>query len=104
MKHGPPPHALHVSRIRLAIFLSTVARGLLRGGFQCSPFSATTSPLAPFVSGPINRMDSFFDRVFGEDGGFMSQAWSGAPVAMWEDDDHIHVEAELPGVADQDVD
>ena len=62
---------------------------------------STTFPLA---TAPMNRLDSFFSRVFGDDGGFMDQAWSGAPVAMWEDDDHIWVEAELPGVAEKDVD
>src|SRR4051812_33202776 len=60
--------------------------------------------LTPFVTSPINRMDTFFDRFFGDDGGLMRQAWSAAPVAMWEDDDHVHVEAELPGVSEQDVD
>jgi len=60
---------------------------------------------APVAMGPINRLDSLFDRFFGDDIGFMGQAgaWSGAPVAMWEDDDHLFVEAELPGVAEQDV-
>lgn len=59
---------------------------------------------APVATGPINRLDSLFDRVFGEDGGLLNQAWSGMPVAMWEDDDHIFIEAELPGVSNQDVD
>src|SRR4051812_7761560 len=60
--------------------------------------------LAPVATGPINRLDSLFDRVFGDDGGFLNQAWPWTPVAMWEDDDHIYVEAELPGVSDKDVD
>jgi len=59
---------------------------------------------APAATGPFNRLDSFFENFFGDDGGFMTQAWSKAPVAMWEDDDHIHVEAELPGVAEKDLD
>jgi HSP20 family protein len=61
-----------------------------------------TAP-APATAGPINRLDSLFDRFFG-DGGFMGQAGSWAPVAMWEDDDHVYVEAELPGVSHEDVD
>src|SRR5947209_3571919 len=60
--------------------------------------------LAPVAMGPINRIDSLFDRFFGDDGGFMGRAWSGAPLAMWEDDDHIYVDAELPGVSGEDVD
>jgi len=64
----------------------------------------TNSALVPSVAGPFNRMDSLFGRFFGEDGGFLGQAWSPAPVAMWEDDDTIHIEAELPGVSEQDID
>jgi len=60
--------------------------------------------LTPFATGPINRLDNLFDRVFGDDGGFLGQAWPGMPVAMWEDEDHIYIEAELPGVSEQDVD
>ena len=56
--------------------------------------------LTPFVDGPAHRLDAFFDRVFRDDAAPMGQAWTGVPVAMWEDDDHIHVEADLPGVAD----
>jgi HSP20 family protein len=57
---------------------------------------------APLTGGPINRLDSFFDRVLGDDRLF-GQAWGAVPVAMWEDEDHIHVEAELPGMTDRDV-
>jgi len=60
--------------------------------------------LAPFTAAPINRLDNLFDRVFGNDGGVTDQAWSGAPMAMWEDDEFLCVEAELPGVLEQDVD
>jgi len=59
--------------------------------------------MAPFASGSINRLGSFFDGVFGDDGAFAGQAWSWAPVAMWEDDDQIHIEVELPGVSEQDI-
>jgi HSP20 family protein len=68
------------------------------------PVLRNNMTLAPFATGPVNRLDSLFDRFFGEDGGFAGQAMSWAPVAMWEDDDHVHVEAELPGVKDEDVD
>src|SRR5688572_15961752 len=49
-----------------------------------------------------NDLDSLFDSFFSGVGG--SQAWSGVPVAMLDDEDHVYVEAELPGVADKDVD
>jgi len=67
------------------------------------PVLRNNSAPAPFATGPINPLDTLFDRFLGDDGGFMARAWSGAPVAMWEDDDHIGIEAELPGVAEQDL-
>ncbi len=60
------------------------------------------------IDEPVARLrgevDTLFDRFFGGDGGSLAPAWAGVPVAMWEDDDRIHIEAELPGVADKDVD
>jgi HSP20 family protein len=52
-------------------------------------------------------MEKFFDRFF-EDGFFhtgFSPEWTGAgvPVAMWQDEDRLYVEADLPGMTDQDV-
>lgn len=58
---------------------------------------------APFTTGPVNRLESLFDRVFGDDALF-EEAWGGVPVSMWEDDDNIYVEAEMPGMTDRDVD
>jgi len=59
---------------------------------------------APMTAGPVNRIDSLFDRLLGDEGGFLNQAWAGVPMAMWHDDDHIFIEVEMPGVAEQDVD
>src|SRR5919107_474756 len=57
---------------------------------------------------PVARLrgevDTLFDRFVGGDGGSLTQAWGGVPVAMWEDDDHIFIEAELPGATDKAVD
>ncbi len=58
---------------------------------------------APFFTSPFGRFDSLFDRVFGEDGGKPGQPWPALPLAMWEDDDHLYVEVELPGVTESDV-
>jgi len=52
---------------------------------------------------PTNRLDSLFDRVFDTGNAFMNQGWSAIPMAMWEDEDQIHVEAELPGMSESDV-
>jgi HSP20 family protein len=57
----------------------------------------------PTWSGPINRLETLLDRFFGEDSP-IGQAWGGLPVAMWQDDDHVDIEADLPGVAENDVD
>jgi HSP20 family protein len=58
--------------------------------------------LAPLTV-PTNRIASFFDRFFDEDR-WLSPMAGGIPVAMWEDDDHLYVEVELPGIAESDVD
>jgi len=68
------------------------------------PVLRNTPTFAPAPAYPINRLDTFFDRFFDDDGGFSGRAWAGMPVAMWEDEDHIFIEAELPGLEDKDVD
>lgn len=56
-----------------------------------------------FFANPINRVESLFDQVFGNDGGFLSQAWPNLPLAIWEDDTHLYIEADMPGVLENDV-
>ena len=62
---------------------------------------------APSFDEPVARLrgefDTLFDRFFGGDGGSLAPAWGGLPVAVWEDEDRIYVEAELPGVAEADI-
>jgi HSP20 family protein len=60
----------------------------------------------PVASLPVDRFDSLFDRFFGTDGEQLrpSWAWAGVPVSVWQDDNNIYVEVELPGVAEKDVD
>ena len=48
-------------------------------------------------------MDSVFDRFFGSDGGSLTPAWSSTTFTIWEDEDHYTIEADLPGVAESDV-
>src|SRR3954465_10637744 len=50
----------------------------------------------------FNRLMNF-ERAFGEDGSAAS-AWAGAPISVWQDEDHVYVEAELPGVAEAALD
>jgi HSP20 family protein len=54
---------------------------------------------------PINRLEGLFDRLF-DDTVFAFNFRTdepGVPVSLWQDDDHIYVEADLPGMADEDV-
>src|SRR4051812_968482 len=71
------------------------------------PPTARNNPaLAPFANGSINRLDSFFDRVLGDDAPLAHRAFSAsatAPIAMWQDDDTIFVEAEVPGMTDGEI-
>jgi HSP20 family protein len=50
-----------------------------------------------------NELESVFEGVSGHDGGALSAPGAGLPVSVWEDDDHLYVEADLPGVAESDV-
>jgi HSP20 family protein len=54
---------------------------------------------------PINRLEGLFDRLFDDSVfGFGFRAEQAAvPISLWHDDDHIHVEADLPGMSDQDI-
>jgi len=52
---------------------------------------------------PINRLDTLFDRMLDAGNALPGRGWSGLPLAMWDDDDQIHIEAELPGLAESDV-
>jgi len=69
------------------------------------PVLRTYFPLSPFKARTLSRVDSWFDRVFGEDGeGFRTATAAGSfSVSVWGDEEHLHVEAELPGVSDKDV-
>jgi len=68
------------------------------------PVLRNTSAWTPAFAYPMNRLDTWFDRFLGDDGGSLSREWTGMPVAMWQDEDHFFLEAELPGVRDEDVD
>jgi HSP20 family protein len=62
------------------------------------PFSITGSA--------FNRLDSLFDRFFQDDtdGRHSAREWGSVPVSIWQDEDKLFVEAELPGVSESDVD
>lgn len=58
----------------------------------------------PFAE--VNRLRSEMDRLFGHYGGRLSTSAESRvypPVNVWEDDDHVYVEAELPGMKADDL-
>jgi len=67
------------------------------------PILRNNATLAPVGTRPVNRLDSFFDQVFGDVANATNQAWSFAPVAMWQDEDYLYIEAEMPGFSDNDI-
>jgi HSP20 family protein len=68
------------------------------------PAIRNNATMTPWTT-PINRLEGLFDRLFDDTVlGFNFQAAEvGVPVSLWQDDDHIYVEADLPGMADEDV-
>jgi HSP20 family protein len=53
-------------------------------------------------------MESLFDRVFNDAALFAPALstnghWGTVPIAVWQDDDHVFVEAEIAGVAEPDL-
>jgi HSP20 family protein len=79
---------------------------LNKGANTMHPVLRTYFPLLPFDGRTLSRVDSWFDRLFAEDGAGIRPATAAASfaVSVWEDENHRHVEAELPGVTDNDVD
>jgi HSP20 family molecular chaperone IbpA len=70
------------------------------------PVLRNDSGLAPYRGTPVNRIATLFDRVFGDDlfaPLTAAPAWTALPLSVWEDEDHVHVEADLPGVTDKDI-
>lgn len=50
------------------------------------------------------EIDRLFDTFTGGDGGGMFRARAFPPVNVWEEGDSLYLEAELPGVAREDLD
>jgi HSP20 family protein len=70
------------------------------------PVLRGNSNLSPFAGTAFNRLDSLFDRFFNELGEPMGRAvgtFSHMPVSIWADEDHLYVEAEVPGLSEKDV-
>ncbi len=70
------------------------------------PVLHTRSPLSLFGGSPLNRLDTLFDRFFGEDFDIVGRhglTWSHNPQTNTPQQHHVYIEAELPGVDEKDL-
>ena len=53
----------------------------------------------------MNRLEGLFDRLFDDRVFGLATREEGAavPISLWQDDEHVYVEADLPGMTEQDV-
>lgn len=57
------------------------------------------------VASPVNRLSSLFDSFFNDDffAPVTGRIASAMPLSMWEDENHLNVELDAPGLTDKDV-
>jgi HSP20 family protein len=69
------------------------------------PVLRSSFPFSPFAASSFDRLDSLFDRFFAENGDGRRAGWDfgSVPVSIWQDENRLYVEVELPGVTDKDV-
>jgi HSP20 family protein len=60
---------------------------------------------SPLASSAFGGIDSLFERFFGDelDLNRPGWGWGFVPVSLWQDDNNIYVEADLPGVTEKDL-
>jgi HSP20 family protein len=63
------------------------------------------TPYSQVGCSSFDGLSSLFERVFGEDGGELRKVWpqSVLPLSVWQDENSIYLEADLPGVAEKDL-
>jgi HSP20 family protein len=68
------------------------------------PMLRTGLAFSPLASSAFNRFDTMFDRYFGDEFEVnrARSSWGYVPVSLWQDDNNIYVEADLPGVTEKD--
>jgi HSP20 family protein len=52
---------------------------------------------------PINRLEGLFDRLFDDNFFSLRPDRAGMPLSLWQDENHIYVDVDLPGMSDEDV-
>lgn len=68
------------------------------------PVIRDDSPIAATLASPANRLSSLFDSFFNND--FFAPVTTRAtaiPLSMWEDEDHLFVEIDAPGMTEKDI-
>jgi HSP20 family protein len=70
------------------------------------PVRRVSFAASPVVALPFSGFESLFDHFFGNDGEELRGTWgsSSFPFSIWQDENHVFVESELPGVSDKDLD
>lgn len=62
----------------------------------------TATRLAPFSTDPFVRLrrelDEAFEELFGRENGLGSANVYYAPLTIWEDNDHVYLEVDVPGL------
>lgn len=66
------------------------------------PAIRNVSAMTPWTT-PFNRLDRLFDGLFDDSvAGFRPEPLA-IPVSVWQDEDRFYVEADVPGVGEQDL-
>src|SRR4051794_13400391 len=68
------------------------------GRFIMMPAIRNNSMPVPVEGAPINRLSSVFDRLFEDFLTPSGSATSRLPLSMWEDENHLYIEMDAPGV------
>jgi len=54
---------------------------------------------------PTNRLSALLDSFFNEDDfAPLTRSTGTMPLSMWEDEDHFYIEADVPGMREEDID
>jgi HSP20 family protein len=70
---------------------------------KMNALSRFSTPFSNASYSTFSGLDSLFDRVFGEDGQTVARQYV-LPLSIWQDENNVYLEADLPGVAEKDLD